>query len=57
MNTVTNNFQEWRVFHFTFTSGGIRRRMAVAAPDIEEAKALLSAMFDKVTSLRERAAG
>jgi len=54
MKQISNNHQEWNVFHFSFASGETRRVVSVASTGKEEAKELILAMFDNVTTLREK---
>ena len=56
MKRSSNNPQEGRVFHLTFTSGKTQHRVSVASTNKEEAKALVLAVFDNVKDLKERSA-
>ncbi|MCL1812248.1 MAG: hypothetical protein FWG29_01860 [Treponema sp.] len=54
---ISNNHQDWRVFHFMVSFGKNSRNVSVASTDKEEAKALILASFDNVTGVREKRKG
>jgi len=54
MKRISNDHQEWSVFHFTVMSGEKRRRVAVASTNRAEAETLVSAMYGKATVVQKK---